>query len=112
MSVAHLLTLSATLLRRTADPAAADEYGNPGWSIASQPVAVEVQQETSGEDNESAVMVSTWRCFLDPSVADVRGWDGVEIDGVTYEVDGDAWPVRNPRTGRLSHVEARIRRVV
>jgi hypothetical protein len=108
--IAGLLTLEATLLRRVQD-GPPDEYGNPTWEATSEPVACELQQESATEANDAALQVTTWRAYLHPDAADVRGWDGLQLEGVTYELDGDAWTARNPRTGQISHLEARLRRV-
>jgi hypothetical protein len=105
-----LLTLEAQLLRRSQD-GPPDEYGNPAWEAVAEPVTCELQQEGATEAEGGAVQVSAWRVYLAAAAADVRGWDALEVAGATYEVDGDAWTVRNPRTGAISHVEARVRRV-
>jgi hypothetical protein len=110
VSLAGLLTLDATLLRRSQD-GAPDEYGDPTWTTVSESVACEVQQEGASEDHGDAVQTSTYRAILAADAADVRGWDALDLAGVVYELDGDAWTVRNPRTGVVSHVEARVRRV-
>lgn len=110
--IAGLLTLDAQLLRR--DPSGPpDEYGNPGWVAVGEPVKCELQLTTSFEDHDAAVQTSTYRAILEPAAAatEVRGWDALEQDGITYELDGDAWRARNPRTGVFSHVEAVVRRV-
>ena len=49
-----------------------------------------------------------WRLFL-PSGTSVSGVDRIEIDDVSYEFEGPPWPVRNPRTGLVSHIEATVR---
>jgi hypothetical protein len=107
--IGGLLTLDAQLLRRD-QSGPPDEYGNPGWVVVGEPVACELQMQTSFEDHGAALQSSTYRLILAP-LAGVRGWDALELDGVTYELDGDAWLARNPRTGQLSHVEAIVRRV-
>lgn len=51
-----------------------------------------------------------WRCFF-PVDTDIDGTDRVIVDSEFYEVDGDAWAVRNPRTQLMSHVEVKLIRV-
>ena len=110
--IAELLTLDATLLRRELDTAR-DEYGNPAYVEVSEPLKGELQQESSSEAHGAASQVSLWRVFL-PATAPARGWDAVRFPvdgGQVFELEGDAWLARNPRTGEPSHMEARARRV-
>ena len=116
MSVLELLSHPATIIVRTPDPANADEYGNPGSIETEFPTLAEIQQESATETNSDAVETTTWRVFLPPD-APTRGWNALQIEdgsiegGSRFELEGDAWQVRNPRTGLISHVEARVRRV-
>lgn len=112
MSVATLLSVPCELVRRS--PSTPDEYGDPTWAETAAETVCELQQESAVEANGQAVEDTTWRLFLPPGAAspeEPRGWDAVRVSGVTYELDGDTWAVRNPRTGGVSHVEARVRRV-
>lgn len=95
---------AATLLTRSAtgEP---DEYGNPTNEVAELETRCELQQAGSREELDGAVQVVTWRAFL-PADAPARGWDALRVDGRVLELNGNAWPVVNPRTGELSHVEA------
>ena len=106
---AHLLTLTGTLLRR-AQTGPPDEYGDPTWTELGEPIACELQQEVGYDAAGGAIQLSTWRVFLPPTTPPT-GWDGITIGAVTYELEGDAWLARNPRTGIDSHVEARVRRL-
>lgn len=113
MSVLALMNVSCRILSRTADYGTTDDYGNPTFEVV--PVAVsgcEIQQSASSEDHDDDVQTSVFRVFLPPDVP-VRGWDAIELTetGERFELDGDAWMVRNPRTGLLSHVEGIVRRV-
>jgi hypothetical protein len=112
VSPTHLLTRPATLIERVADPETPDEYGNPGWTETGIDTACELQQVGSSEALGDAVQVTLWRLFL-PAETPARGWDALRLEGddVLYELEGDPWQVRNPRTGAVSHVEASARRV-
>lgn len=110
-SILGLLKVSVTLLKRSADPAAADEYGNPGWTVVEQQTTAEIQQIGSREANDAAVQIATYRVWL-PADAPARGWDALRLeDGTVLELEGDAWLAVNPRTGVAHHVEAMVRRV-
>jgi hypothetical protein len=105
----RLMTRQGTLLHRSQD-GAPDEYGDPSWVTVEQGAALELQQEVSYEAEGGALQLSTWRLFLPPYLG-VDGWDAVDIDGEVYELEGDAWLARNPRTGENTHIEARVRRL-
>lgn len=106
-SIEHLLSREATLLVRTYD-GNPDDYGNPTWSDSEQrPTRCELQQAGSREELGDAVQVATHRVWLPPD-APARGWDGLLVDNVVYELVGDAAIWRNPRTGVDHHVEAYV----
>lgn len=90
-----------------------DGYGNdvPDWSAATRTdvTGCRLQPEQAGEYTLDREAVTTrWRLFA-PAGTDLRATDRVEHAGEVYEVEGDPerWP--SP-TGRLAHVEARLRR--
>jgi hypothetical protein len=60
--------------------------------------------EPSGHNEMSR---TKWSLFL-PVGTDIDSGDSVIVDGKKYELDGDAWAVRDPLTGRMSHVEASL----
>jgi hypothetical protein len=62
------------------------------------------EQEDSGE-----VSRDTWTVFFQAD-EDVETGDAVVVDGQTFELIGDPWQARNPRTGTESHIEATARR--
>lgn len=45
-----------------------------------------------------------------PAGTDVQGDDAVQVDGEVYELVGEPWEARNPRTRQVSHIEATARR--
>ena len=98
---------AATLLTRspTGPP---DEYGNPTNEVVETPTRCELQQSGAREELDGTVQVVTWRVFL-PAAAPAQGWDALRLaDGRELELNGNAWPVVNPRTGELHHVEAYV----
>ena len=90
----------------------ATEMGNVATLLSEtveQPTRCELQQAGAREDANAAVQVVTWRAWLPPD-APARGWDALRLDdGRLLELEGDAWAVRNPRTGVVHHVEAFVR---
>lgn len=100
----RLLTRPATLLER--QPAGEDGYGDQTFKVVSRDVVCELQWAGSREEHEDGTQVSTWRLWLPAEAADLRGWDAVRTDDGVYELNGDPWPVRHPRTGLTHHVEA------
>lgn len=88
----------------------ADDYD----ATPTAPVEVEtvchLEQTQTNEGFEGQAEVSEWRAFL-PGTVTLRGQDRLEIDGTTFELAGDPWPVRNARLGTVSHLEVRLRRL-
>lgn len=104
-AIDRLLPYSATLLRRS-PTGPVDEYGDPTFEEVEQATRCELQQSGSREDADAAVQIVTWRVWLPPD-APARGWDALRLDdGRLLELEGDAFAVRNPRTGIVHHVEA------
>lgn len=110
MTIEHLLTRQATLLRRS-PTGPADELGDPTWDVVAEPVACELQPAGSSEDHDDNVQSSSWRIFLPASCADLGGWDALELDGELYELTGDPGVEWSPRLRQVSHVEALVARV-
>ena len=111
MSIGALLTLACTITH-AAPSGAADEYGDPTEQTFSSDTTCHLEQvaareETSGRDTQT----EDWRLFL-PAETTIDGGDRVTVDGYgTFEALGPPWPVHNPRTRTVSHVECRARRV-
>ena len=102
------MTITATLVTVT-DDGDEDVYGNATERETSTSVRCELQQARRiEEDGSENWQVGVWRLFL-PSGTSVSGVDRIEIDDVSYEFEGPPWPVRNPRTGLVSHIEATVR---
>lgn len=100
-----LLNLPVTIVRRTTG-----EGFDPVPVESLVEVLGELQQTRRDEPaNEGELSVTTWLLIL-PAGTDVRTGDAVIADGSIYEVVGDAWQARNPRTQLASHVECTLKR--
>lgn len=109
MTLTALLNRPLTLIRRS-DEGAVDVYGNPEPTETLVPVVGELQQVRRDEPGDAGESSDTkWMLFL-PAGTDVTTGDAVVCDGAVYEVVGDPWEARNPRTGVASHIEASVRR--
>lgn len=107
----HLMTRTADLILRRPG-GGADEYGNPLPVETVESTQCHIQQEIAEEREAGNLQRTQWRVFL-PAAVPARGWDALALVGesVPYELTGDPWPVINARTGAVSHLEARVRRV-
>lgn len=88
-----------------------DSYGNeiPDEDLIEAVCELQQQQRTEpGTEGETSD--TKWMLFLPAGTAITTG-DSVEVDGHVYEVTGEPWPARNPRTQAESHIEATVRRV-
>lgn len=112
MSLAKLLTRPCTITVRS-HSGNQDAYGNDIPAETTVQTVCELQQLTRLTDAEPAgqgeFSDTRWLLVL-PAGTEIRTGDTVEVDGHAYEMFGDPWPVRNPRTGRDSHVQATVRR--
>lgn len=106
----RLMTRAATLVT-VVDSGTEDVYGNPTDEIeTSTSVLCELQQiRRTEEDGTTSWQTGTYNLFL-PAGTSVTGFDRIEIDGDSYELEGTPERVRNPRTGQVSHIEATVRR--
>lgn len=110
MSLAQLLNTPVTILRRSAS-GETDPYGNPIEAEEEVETVGEVQQQQRGEAGDAGELSDTAWLGVFPAGTDLRTGDAVRVDGIgEFELVGDPWPVRNPRTQQSSHVEASMRR--
>lgn len=122
MNPVRLMTRTATITHVEPDEDNPDAYGNPGELTETTTALCELQQIVRTENTVDAnTQTGDWALFLAPTGEDdggytvpvvLEGADHVEIDGTRYELIGPPWPVRNPRTGLTTHIEARVRQVV
>lgn len=110
MSLTNLITRPCTIVQRR-ESGTTDAYGNDVPAETSIETVCELQQQRRAEqDDQGELSDTTWQAFFLPS-EDIRGGDILIVDGVEYEMFGDPWEARNPRTRVVSHVEATLRRV-
>lgn len=87
-----------------------DGYGNQTPSGAAEVLTVcEIQQRTRLEAGGQGELSDTGWLIVLPASVNARTSDIVVADGVRYELVGDPWAARNPRTRSVSHVEASAR---
>jgi len=108
--IANLLNLPCQITRRRAS-GVEDRYGNEIPTENTVSTVCELQGSSQRVGNEPSghndLSRTKWSIFL-PAGTDVDSADLVIVDGQEYELDGDPWNVRNPRTQSESHVEATL----
>lgn len=112
MSLSQLLNRPITITRRSPS-GEKDEYGNdvPDETLV-ETVGELQQRQTQGNDEpagQGELSDTQWLLIL-PAGTAIRTGDSVTVDGEVYELVGDPWHVRNPRTRTESHVECAVRR--
>lgn len=109
MSLDTLLTQTVTLVRAGSTT---NRYGDAekNWATATRTTAKGwVSQQSHAEDRDQReAQVSGWVLFL-AADADVTGLDRVELNDLTFEVDGPPLPAYRPQG--LHHYEVPLRRV-
>lgn len=109
MTLTALLNRPMTIVRRSAG-ATADEFGNIIDVEVAEDVFGELQQQQRSEPVAEGELSDTrWILFL-PAGTELGTGDAIVCDGHIYELVGNPWDVRNPRTQDESHVEATLRR--
>jgi hypothetical protein len=114
VSLTALLNLPCSISHRFADPdGGTDAYGNPLGGTLTVETVCELQRRQQSQGSEDtrlgAIATDDWLLVV-PAGTVLSAQDTVTVDGVAYEVDGEPWPARNPRTRTVSHVEASLRR--
>lgn len=87
-----------------------DEFGNvvPVETLVS--IVGELQQTRADEPLEDGETSDTrWTLFV-PAGTPLATGDAVIVANQVYELIGDPWQARNPRTRQESHIECRLRR--
>ena len=112
MSLAQLLNIPATITRRLPGEEE-NEYGDPIPVEEQVEVVCEVQQLRRDEPGDQGELSDTQWIGIFPAGTELRTGDAVRVEGIgDFEVVGDSWAVRNPRTQQANHVEASLRRTV
>lgn len=110
MSLASLLNRPITIVHRTTS-GDTDAFGNdvPTETLISTTGELQQRQRKEAED-EGELSDAQWTLFLLPGT-DIATGDAIVCDGQIYELVGDPWDARNPRTQIFSHIECTLRRV-
>lgn len=102
-----LLTRTATIVTRT--ETTRDAYGELVKATSTSSVLCELQPIRSDEAEGGNLGITAYNLYLDGS-RDLHADDAVQVDGVTYELVGDAAPRRNPRSGDTPYTHAVVKR--
>jgi hypothetical protein len=112
MLIGRLLTRPCVITSRT-DSGEVNDYGDPVPTDAEVNTTCELQKQLRRASEEPAghgeFSDTLWELFL-PAGTEIGTGDVVTVDGLAYEMVGAPWPVRHPRTGQETHVEATVRR--
>lgn len=109
MSLETLVNRTCKIVRRLPS----DDYDKYGREIPLEDIVdtvCELQQQRRDEPDDQGELSDTrWNLFVKPGT-DLRTGDAVIVDGEEYEMVGDPWTARNPRTKAVSHLECTLRR--
>jgi hypothetical protein len=106
--ISSLVNTPCTLLRRASGDR--DDFANEQPDEDSIETVVEIQQTRRQEhDDQGETSDTTWTLFFLPNER-VRTGDAVVVGSEKYEITGEPWRARNPRTQAVSHIEATARR--
>jgi hypothetical protein len=107
--LSQLINRPCTITRRS-ESGVEDAYGNDVPEETVVETVCELQQQRRDEpDQQGEVSDALWIAFFLPGTA-VHTGDVLTVDGEQYEVVGDPWHPRNPRTQAEGQVEATLRR--
>lgn len=108
MSLAQLLNRTVTITTQSPS-GTADGYGNETDTPTTVETVGELQQRQRDEDATGGVSDTSWLLVV-PAGTEIAADSTVTVDGLAYEVIGDPWPARSPRTGEVHHIEATLQR--
>lgn len=110
MSLARLINRPCTI-RRMTEGEVRDKHGNVESVVAETETVCELQQQPAfRSESEEQVSENRWFVYLLPGEI-VGSGDSIDIEGAgQFEVFGEPWEARNPRTRRASHIEVAVRR--
>lgn len=111
MSLQTLINRPCRIVRRI-ESGDTDDYGNDVPDVEEREAVCELQQVQRSEPGALGEISATeWLIFLLPSESLHTG-DAIIVDDETYEITGEPWRARNPRTQLVQHIEATAKRVV
>lgn len=98
-----------TLVKRT--KGVPDAYGNDTWTTSASTVHGAYNPGSSSELVQGQDVLTIQPSVYLPAGTSVAALDAVQVDGLTFEVDGqpNAWV--NPFTGHAFGIEVRLKRV-
>lgn len=109
MSITSLINRTCTIVSRSAG-GDVDEYGGEVLTETSTTTVCELQQRRADErELQGESSDDRWIAFLNPD-EEIETADILIVDGQKFEVVGDPWVARNPRTRENSHIEVQLRR--
>lgn len=113
MSLTSLINRPCRVIHRVPS-GETDEYGREIQGEEIIDTVCELQRVTRRVAEEEAGLYgdlsdTLWKAFFLPGL-DLRTADTLIVDGQSYELVGDPWDARNPRTRRPSHIEVTVRR--
>ncbi len=108
MSIARLLTQTATVTRTPSSTADSEGNWAPGTQTATT-YACRLQDGESIETFEGANRIVADALLFLPASASINGRDEVTVDAKRYQVVGRPAEMRTPRG--IHHIEARLQRV-
>jgi hypothetical protein len=113
VTISTLINRTCTITRRSSSTSK-DDYGNVIPATSTVTTVCELQQQPRRSDSESEAHAdlsdTQWVAFLLPG-EQIDASDKITVDGQAFEVAGQPWPARNPRTQAVSHIEVNLRRV-
>jgi hypothetical protein len=109
MSLTQLLSRDCTVIQRSPS-GGSDDYGNIVPTETELDTVCELQQRRRDEPDAAGELSDTdWVAFF-PAGTDINTGDALVVSGVEYEVVGDPWHARNPRTRVAGHVEVSLKK--
>lgn len=109
MTLAALLNQPVTITRRI-EGTTKDEFRNVIPDEDTVSTVGELQQRSRSEPGADGETSTADFLLILPAGTDLTTADKVTVDGQDYEVVGDPWRARNPRSQTYSHIEATVRR--
>jgi hypothetical protein len=109
VSLAALLSRPCTITTRTAGETV-NAYGDLVTEDVTVETVCELQQRQRSEDDVAGEIAQSGWLLILPAGTTVTSGAKVTVDEESFEVVGEPWPVRNPRTGATSHIEAGVER--